>query len=790
MFITFFKVAVRQLLKNKLYLLINTLGMGISLACAMTAYLLIAYNIEFDHVVDRQRVKNVVKVIHHYRDEDGDPVKSLVAPVFLGPGAAGDITGISRFSRYTSDGGYLSYGEKGFHETIFFADADFMDMFQPPLAAGAYKNFSDINTLFISEQFAKKYFDQEDPIGKLMTVSLNGLPLHVAVGGVLRDAPFNSTFTENALLRFENYLDLHKLNNIDWASDHSASLLLELSDIHQASAISAQFKKYVSLRNTAKPEARSENYDLVPFTTSISPNDVRQSDLHLRIPFIALAIFMSFAGVILLIACFNLTNTTIALSMRRMKEIGVRKVSGSTSYQIGIRLLGEVMLTVSIAVVVGFGLALYTIPGFAAMWQLPYGLKELDRFNIIIALGVLLVVSTIIAGVYPAWLGSRQSPLSLFRTGKTGGGTNLFTRSLLIVQFALSTMVLIGGLAFTQNAAYQDTISFGYDKDKIVTALIQGPQEAEALSQILRTNPKVETFSPSTHHFAFIHAPERPARINGEKFTATVYEIGANYFNTMGMTLLEGKPLNPGDTLTRKTVVVDVNFMLHHRLSEPLGTSLEIDGEQVTIAGIVSNHLTDLKSNNSEDYVYRLARPSDYQILLVRADAATLLETKEYIDTQWKKLYPEKGLHTDLQKDIIYLEADVYNRNLIRIFLFMTVLGTLLSISGLYAMASLNIQRRTLEIGVRKVLGASVSSIVRLINLEFAIILAIAAIAGGYGGYAVVDALLSDLYAQHVGVGIGTVIVSGVVIFIVGVTSTTATIWSIARENPVKALRT
>lgn len=504
----------------------------------------------------------------------------------------------------------------------------------------------------------------------------------------------------------------------------------------------------------------------------------------------ALAVFMSLAGIILLIACFNLTNTTIALSMRRLKEIGVRKVSGSTNYQIGIHLLGEVMLTVSIAVVAGFGLALYTIPGFASMWQLPYGLKELDRLNMVVTLGVLLVISTAVAGIYPAWVGSRQSPLSLFRTGKTAGaGTNLFTRSLLVVQFALSTMVLIGGIAFTQNAAYQDTISFGYDKDKIITALIQGPQEAEALSQVLRANPKVETVSPAVHHFAFINAPERPVQMNGEKFTATVYEIGADYFNTMGMKMLGGKSFHSEDTLVRNAVVVDENFVRHRHLSEPLGASLEIDGEPVTIAGIFSNHLTDLKSDNTEDYVYRLARPSEYQILLVRADATTLAETKQYIDTQWKKLYPGKGLRTDLQEDIIYLDANVYNRNFIRIFLFMTVLGALLSVSGLYAMASLNIQRRTQEIGVRKVLGASVSSIVHLINREFAIILAIAGIVGGYCGYALVDYLLSDLYAQHVDAGIGTVIVSGVVIFAVGVASTTATIWSTAAENPVKALR-
>src|SRR5688500_12130927 len=148
----YIKVAFRHLLKNKFYLLINTLGMGIAIACAMTAYLLVAYNIEFDAVVDQDRVKNIVKVLHHRKNSNEDPFKELVAPMALGPAVANDIAGIKRFSRYCSDGGYLSYGEKGFHETVFFADSAFLHMFEPKLVRGSYKSFSDKNSIFIDEK--------------------------------------------------------------------------------------------------------------------------------------------------------------------------------------------------------------------------------------------------------------------------------------------------------------------------------------------------------------------------------------------------------------------------------------------------------------------------------------------------------------------------------------------------------------------------------------------------------------------------------------------------------------
>ncbi|AYB34646.1 ABC transporter permease [Chryseolinea soli] len=789
MIANYLKVAFRHLLKNKLYVLINTLGMGISIACAMTVYLLIAYNFEFDSTVDKTRVSHVVKVLHHRKDHSGDAFKELVAPLPLGPAALQDIAGITRFTRYCSDGGYLSRGEKGFHETIFFADSSFLKMFTPGLAQGSYKSFDDKSSIFISEKFAAKYFGAEDPLGKEMIVSFNNKKLNAVVGGVLKDAPFNSTFTENILMRIENYLDLYDVKDNDWASAHTASVLFELADIAQAGTIGDQFKKYAALRNAAVAEAGSVRYELVPFSQSISPNDVRRSDLHLRIPSIALTIFMTLGGIILLIACFNLTNTTLALSMKRLKEIGIRKVAGSNGLQIGLQFFSEILMTVTLSAGAGFFLALYIIPEFASMWELPYGLRELNSMNMVIALAIVLFASAVLAGLYPAVFGSRQSPLLLFRGGKNPGGTNLFTRSLLVMQFALCTVVLIAGTVFTRNATYQDNISFGYEKDMLITALIQGPHEAEALREAIQGDHRITGMSPSVHHFAFINAPERPASLAGEKFNATVYEVGPDYFSTVGLKLISGRLFPATDTVDNRSVVVDENFVRRNRLEHPLETKVEVEGETLTIVGVVSDHLTDLESDNTENYLYRLAKPSQYQILVVRAEAATLPETRQYIDRQWKKIYPDKPLQTDLQPEIVYQEANIYNRNLSKIFFFMTVLGCLLSVSGLYAMANLNMTRRTKEIGVRKVLGASVASILKLVNKEFAVILLIATLLGGYGGYRLTNGLLASLFAQHIDVDIITIVTSGMFVFLIGMFSTSLTIWTGATANPVHALR-
>lgn len=786
MILNYLKVALRHLLKNKTYLLINVLGMGIAISCAMTAYLLVAYNIEFDSTVDRDLVKNVVKVIHHRKQEDGDPYKQLVAPLPLGPTAAAEISGIKKYTRFCSNGGYISRGENGFHETIFAADSAYMSMFRPQLVSGSRENFADPNSIFITEKFATKYFGTEDPVGKELTIYANNKTNIVNVGGVLKDVPFNSTFSQNILIRIEKLVDIYGLNDNDWTSNETASTLFELSDVNQAETVAKAMDKYVKLRNESKAEARSVSYELLPFMAFLSPNDVRGSDLHLRIPNLALYIFVMMGSIILLIACFNLTNTTLALSMKRLKEIGIRKVVGSARWQIAFQFFIEITATIAFAVIVGFSLSLYLIPEFASMWELPYGLKELNSMNIVIALMIILFATALIAGIYPALFGSGMSPVLLFKGSKKSGGTNFFTRTLLVAQFSLSIIVLIAGTIFSRNALYQDKLSFGYDKDMIITALIQGPQEAEALSNALSSNSKIESTAASIHHFAWINAPQRPSEINGEKFNATVYEISPEYFETVGLKFTSGRSFGRLDSTS---VVVDENFVRRKNLTEPLGSRVTVEDVNYTIVGVVTDHLTDLESHNNEDYVYRLAKAKDYQVMIIRAEASTIEETKAYVDSEWKKLFPGKPLRTDLQKEIIYLEANSYNHNLGKIFIFLTILGCMLSVSGLYSMASLNIQKRTKEIGVRKVLGASIMNILRLINTEFAIILVLAAIFGSMGGFYLTDGLLSSLYAQRIEITAFPVILCSLFIMLVGICATSVTIWATAVENPVKALR-
>jgi hypothetical protein len=168
----YLKVAVRHLLRNKSYVLLNTLGMGIALTCCITAYLLVAYDLEFDTYFAEDQVERVVKVVHHLQAPGGETYQELTAPVVLAPLAAREIAGIGPFTRYCSDGAYLHYGDNTFAEMVYFADSAFFDLFRPGLQSGSYRNFRSRNAIYLGENLARKYFGDADPVGKTVQVQL------------------------------------------------------------------------------------------------------------------------------------------------------------------------------------------------------------------------------------------------------------------------------------------------------------------------------------------------------------------------------------------------------------------------------------------------------------------------------------------------------------------------------------------------------------------------------------------------------------------------------------------
>jgi len=607
---------------------------------------------------------------------------------------------------------------------------------------------------------------------------------------VLKKVPINNTFSFQAMLRMENFIDINKIKVDDWSDWRNPSTFMELTTPENAEQVSKQFAKYLPARNKARTDVVIDSYLLEPFKSNYDQDDINASWVNYRISTAPLVIFTGMALIILLIACFNLTNTSIAMTAKRLKEVGVRKAIGAARGQIISQFLLETLLTISLSLIVGLLLAQIIVPAFSNMWQLPYGLEDMNGLNLFIALIVMVFLAAMIAGIYPAFMSSKFKPTLLLKGTVRIKGTNMLTRTLVGMQFALSVIVLIGGVVFIQNTKFQDSIEFGYDKDMVVTVRIQGERDFDVLEKTILTNPKILEIAVSDGNVGSNNY-QTPVTIDTGKYNVQAMGVGKNYFETMGLRLSEGRTFNLENASDQtEGVLVNKAFVQKTGLTDPLDKIVILHDTKRRILGVIENHVDNLyRSKDPEPFIFYPAGKNQYVTLLVKTEKADLPEIQKYLEKTWKELFPGRAFESQFQEDLVLKDSRNANANLEKIFLFITVLGGVLSSSGIFALASLNIAKRTKEIGIRKALGASVQNVIALLNKEFVIILAIAGILGSVAGYYATNALLKEIYAFHVPVGIASVIVCSLFIFGVGIFTTSATIFKAARANPVNTLR-
>jgi len=791
MILNYLRVAFRGLLKNKTYFVINTFGLGISLACCITAYLLLAFNIEFDNFHDDKKVSHIFKIHTLSTEKTGKHVIDNQAPIIMAPIAAEEIAGISRYARFLYGGGAISYKDKAFNEGIAFTDSSFFDMFDYPLLKGSHKSFKEKNSIFLSEELAKKYFGNEDPVGKIMVLSsVNESEIEMLVGGVMKRIPANNTFSFDALMRIENFMEINQIKIDDWSDWRNPATFVQLVSPGNAEDIGKKFDRYIPIRNKARTDMVVDAYRLEPFKSNFTQDDIRYNWANLRISALPLVVFTSMAGLILLIACFNLTNTSIAMTAKRLKEVGVRKAIGAARSQIVSQFLLETIITISMALVAGLLMAQVIVPAFVNMWKLPYNLKDLSGVNLFITLIMLVFLTSLLAGIYPALFSSKFKPTALLKGTVQIKGTNFLTRTLVALQFAMSVIVLIGGVVFIQNTKYQDDIQFGYDKDMLITVALKGDREYEAMKAAIATNPKILSVGVSDGNIGSSNY-QTPVKVDTGQYDVQAAGIGINYFETVGLKLVMGRAFDLNNANDQNEgAIVNRAFVEKTGLTDPIEKIVILHDQRRVIIGVVENHVDNLyRSKEMEPFIFYPTTRAKYVNLVVKTEHENLPEIQKYLEGVWKELYPTKPFESKYQEDLVMAGSRELNANLEKIFLFITLLGGLLSASGIFALASLNVAKRTKEIGIRKALGASVNNIVGLLNREFAIILIVAVIMGSVGGYFLTAELLGQIYKYHIPVGLIPVILCAAGIFGMGIFTTSATILKAAKTNPVDTLR-
>ena len=791
MFKNYLATAWRNILKNKSYILINTLGLGIALACCVTSYILLAFNIEFDNYFSQEDTKDLYRVHTDFTFGENEDAQHVVVPLAMGPAIAEDVAGINRYSRVNNDGGYVRFDDKAFNEGITLADSTFFDLLNYKVVKGDLESFKNLNTIILNEEIAEKYFPDENPINKVLTVNFpNLVEKQFVVGAVVEKVPLNTSIYLSLMVRFEHFFDIYGLKQNDWGDWRDPALILEIPNDQSVAQIEKQLQSYIPLRNKMKEDAKVKQFQVLPFQQVPNQDDVMWSQLNLKISATPIFIFIIMGVIILLIACFNLTNTSVAMASKRFKEIGLRKVVGASKIQIVVQFLFEMVVIVLMALVFGMMIARILADEFTQMWGIPYGLADLNGLNLMIALVILVFMVSILAGIYPSLLSTGFRPISLIKNQARMRGSSWLSKLLVSFQFTLSIIVLINGIVFTQNTKFQEKLDYGFNYKDVLSVNIQDESQYKILkSQILR-NPKVKEVAISHHQLGTSSYPF-PVIVDTTEYQAQHIEFGENFFTMMGMELSEGRFPDLNNKKDEfESIVVNKTFLTLAGIEDPLNTVVSVRGEKRRIIGVVEDHIDNVyRSAEVEPFVFYASKRYEYHIMLVKSEVRDLPDVKADVESIWKKEFPDKAFMAEFQEELMMGDFRGLNNNMKNIFLFLTILGGVLSIAGIFALSTLHIEKKRKEIGIRKALGGTIQNIVRLLSRDFVIILSIAAVIGGVGGFFLANMLLDEIYAYHIQVKVLAVILGVVIVCVSGLATTSGNIFRAARVNPVKSLR-
>lgn len=781
------------MIRNKVFLIINILGMGIAVACCIVAYL----NNEFSATFDKHHVKGEsIYRIQAWQVYQGSRNRHAQTPTPLGNLLRENVGQIDEVVRYTAANNNFRVGDEIFHAAVAYSDSAFFDLFNFELLSGSFDALSDKSRILISNELALKYYDTEEVTGRQITQLINGEQKEFTIGGVFKVQPLNSSFGFDAITLWDNYWQTTNEKTAAESSWKSMNtLFVQIRNPVDLPSIGTALQAYIEPQNKAQEDLQFSEYYLQQFSTLASNfhGETWLSGEQLRWGFPPSAVVAPgiMAIFLLLLACFNFTNTSIAIAGKRLKEIGVRKTMGGLRSELIVQFLGESLVICFVALLLGLLMAEYLVPTYNELWpNIELTLSYRDNVSFFFFLVLLLILTALIAGTYPALYVTSFKPVSILKGKLNFGGTNWFTRTLLTLQFSISLLCLIVTVAYMRNASYQKEYNLGYAKEGVIISPISGEDQFNAFKQRLLSHPDIETVAGTANHVSDQYY-KAPVKFETSERQVEIVDIGDDYLNAMDIKLLAGRAfIKDSENDKRESVLVSKEFTKKFGIEDnPIGARLLLrDSLQLYVLGVVDDILTDGFWKDASPVMLRYIGPEKYSQLVVKTSVEKLPVVNDFMKAEWKKLFP------DILYESQYTDGNLYatqmiNTNAVRIALFFGVIAILMSATGLFALFSLNILKRMKEIGVRKILGASATHIAGVVNKEFILILVASAVLGSALGFLMTHTMMDAIWAYYQRVNIGTFAFCIGTLLVVAAITVAHKTFTTASMNPVDSLR-
>ncbi|MFC2133373.1 ABC transporter permease [Bacteroidota bacterium] len=771
MFTNNLKIAVRQILKQKMFSFINITGLALGMASFLLIMIWVFHELSYDKF--HKNSDNLFQI--NLTSQSNGNSWSDGMPIFLAPSLKEEIPEIIDFVRYGKmEESLFKYNNKMFFESDFFAvDSSFFNVFSFPLIEGDRSTvLKNPYSVVISESMADKYFGNEKPIGKIITMNNRE---NLVVTGIMKDVPDNSSLKFDMLLSFNLLRDDW---DITWGNWFGGASFLMLKDKSLENIINARIDDFM-----IKKEAYQN-----PAFVSIRPlTEIHYSEIKEYI-----YIFSSSSLFILLIASVNFINLSTARSSKRAKEIGMRKIIGAKRKSIIFQFLGESLLVSFISFTLAIILVILLLPALNSLTNNEFTIASVFNY-IIILLFPLVIIIGIGAGFYPALFISSFQPVRIIKGDlKPGSSRSKLRRGLVVFQFSLAVLLIYGTCVVQKQIGFIKTKNIGYDKEQVLRVSMRGITNhyLNVLKNELSTNSNIINVSGTSHdptNVEWMGSAKWPGKDPNVMITLYALYVDYDFIETMGIDFVEGRYFNEMITSDNEAAYIINEAMLKQMdMKSAVGKPFTFWKGPGQIIGVVKNfHFESLYEEINPMAI--MLKENNIRRMLIRIRPENISATLNVINDAWDKIVPNVPFtYSFLDEDFNNLHVNA--KEMGKLLTYFAILAIITGCLGLFGLVSYAAEMRTKEIGIRKVLGSSIQGIVFLLSKEFTFSVIIANLIALPIAYYLMDNWINE-FAYKTSIGIEIFIIPIILSIIIAIATVSFQSFKAAAANPIESIK-
>ncbi|MDC6388240.1 ABC transporter permease [Maribacter sp. PR1] len=733
MFYNYLKTTWRSLLKNKTFTILNVFGLSVAFGVAILLSMAGFFDLSYDKF--HTNAQDIYKVYSVWQNPKGPQVSvSHAAPLM--PALVEEVPGIKKATRHLQQEAVLTYDEKEINMDAIWVDADFFEMFTFPAISGKIDNpLENQSDIVITEGTAKALFGTEDPIGKTIQILINGRDQPFTVGTVVGNTPSQSILDFEVAVRFEKDAEYLENKNEWGARYHDVYVQLsenvESSEFDKAtrSLVSNNFEERIAnaKRDGAQPDADGLYYkfELLPL---LDENFATFRNGYVEVSRGNAYLVLGVAFLILFIACVNFINMSIARSGQRLREIGMRKTLGARRKQLFFQFWTESVLVFVFSVGIGLMISALLIDEFKTIFRtdVSFGLV-LTPINILFFVFAILII-TLIVGGYPALLLSKMGTIQSLKGKLDVSGKNRVRDALMVLQFGIAILMITGTLVLHSQLDFMRNKDLGFNKEQVLSFPLDGKKNSYDALELLRNelagNPDILEISGADNNLGYGKDGSVSSSMFGFEYKNRIINtnyltVDYDYVETLDLELVAGRNFNREFASDKSGAVINEAMAKEFGEEDPLTAYISFnDSLRFPVIGVVKDYHFEKLDKTIAPITMMMSRDYDLYYAYVKVAPVNLAKSYDAIKSAWAKISPNsKFLGSFLDENI-----NRTFRKEERVTTMITsgsILAIALSCIGLFAISLLIVNQRTKEIGVRKVIGASVANIAFLLTKDF-----------------------------------------------------------------------